>query len=34
VTRYALGRPAVPLGTDDLRRTAPALRLEAEAEAE
>ena len=29
VTRYALGRPVVPLGTGDLVRTAPVLALEA-----
>ena len=32
VTRYALARPAAPLGTDDLSREAPALELEAETE--
>jgi exodeoxyribonuclease V len=33
VTRYRLGLPAEPLGTADLPRMAPALRLEAEAPA-
>jgi exodeoxyribonuclease-5 len=32
VTRYALGRPAAPLGTEDLVRKAPALRLAEEEE--
>jgi exodeoxyribonuclease-5 len=30
VTRYALARPAAPLGTDDLPAPAPALALAAE----